>query len=936
MEQLEQFYEELLQEASKKRFIYSIDELTNEEKADFTSWFDSHTNAQSMINWQNKSELTRDNLQCVKDEVEAKAAAKKKDHDKYRLGRNDPLLMFTSKPEMFDILKVDDKWIFAQCKSHAACNFADSFECGGAGAKWCVGWTDNPAHWNSYTRQGMEFVLAYNKKGDPKKEDDLKYMIQIDPNGGTQAWLQTDHASDTIKLDRFEEFFGLELESYSNGDPTNIPAKIEGKVYIKAPVKKSSIEEVGLTGKLKIGEKKFDVSYKQGYSRNINFLSEIIVPEGIEVLGEGCFSHRYDRLTKIVLPSTLKEIKANAFSADYGTDTNVILEIPESVEKISDQAFGNNCLAKKIIFRGDKFKFVDSNGGDNIFNPFIGFLERPLRRSSSYVDQLDCLVKDSDNFIIQKIGTDENHTMGYIISQKMSNGSEKLLAVNLPSQAETNANIRNYLDKFEDTANMAFTTSDFIMIPSKIKHIRGPISGGDTETVVIPESVETISCDAFTDFNGSNVWSTNIVILNKNFRFVPANGHKNLEDPFSHACVEVLTLPKDHDIYSVEKVGDINYLISTENNKRTLLGACVHRSFNTKNVSLPNNIYAIANNVLSGMRINVNSITIPDTVMLIGTNALSKVSCENSTITLGKNVIGIGNNALPCAKVIILPPNLRFLGTPNSHFDKTSWSSSTLIITNTNSEIANKFIAQYPTTNIIYDPTVLNGATNPIKGVTIVGNTVLSITKDAKGPLELPETVTNIITDAASHATNITSLKFKSSSIDLQRCAFSSCTKIAEITFPEKVTFSGHLCFYDCKRLTSIKFAPNSTISFNGKGAFESCKALDKVVLPEGLVSLGDTTFSKCVSLTSITLPSTLTSFGSQAFLETSLCKIKYNGTKAQWLALIKTLKASRRSDQKILQSLVMCRDGFMLGKTAISLDNAKRYLAMVNQQSAR
>ena len=934
MEQLKQFYEELLQEASKARFIKAIEGLTDEEKQDFISFFDSHVNAQNMINWNNKSELTKENLERVVNEVKAKAEAKKKEHDKYRLGRNDPLLMFTSKPEMFDILKVDDKWIFAYCKSHAACNFADSFECGGAGAKWCVGWTNNPAHWNSYTSRGMEFVLAYNKKGDPKKEDDLKYMIQIDPNGQTQAWLQTDHASDTIKLNEFEEFFGLELEKDQEGVSTDKPAIIDGNVYVKPPIKRLSSNK-GVSGTLKIGKRSFDVSLNAGYYReNANSISEIIVPEGVEVIAQECFSHYYDRLEKIVLPSTLKEIKDNAFTADYDSTREVVLEIPENVEKIADSAF-DRCIAKKIIFRGDKVKFVDSNGGDNITNPFKDFLQSPSVRQDAYVDQLDCLNRTSKNFIIQKIGNGENSVIGYIVSQLMPNGSEKLLTVNLPTEVETNVEVRSYLDKFTDTAKLAFSTSDFISLPSRITRISGPITDTAAQTLVIPESAEEISCDAF---NVGRFYAlfNKIVILSKKFKFVPAGGHKNLEDPFSQVYVNDLILANDHDIYSVEEIGNIKYVVSTENGKRTLLGACIPRNKAVaKKMELPNDIYAISNNVISGRNISVDSITIPDSVRLIGSGALKGIVCNN-TVYIGKNVIGIGNDALPCAKCVILPAGLKFLGKPNDHFNNTSYLNGTIVLTNTDAELATKFMSQYSDIkNIIYNPDILN-VNNSIKGVTYAGNILMNISKEAKGPITLPENVTFINAEAASHATNITSLSFKSKSIEFQRTSFYSCTKLAEITFPEKVIFNGHWCFANCKRLTSIKFTPVSTINFNNsRCTFDSCKSLEKVVLPEGLLSLGDSTFSKCIKLTDITLPSTLTDFGSQVFLGTNLCRIKYNGTRAQWLTLIKTLKATRRSDQKILQSLVLCKDGFILRKNAISVATAKQYLTMLNQQLA-
>ena len=54
--------------------------------------------------------------------------------------------------------------------------------------------------------------------------------------------------------------------------------------------------------------------------------------------------------------------------------------------------------------------------------------------------------------------------------------------------------------------------------------------------------------------------------------------------------------------------------------------------------------------------------------------------------------------------------------------------------------------------------------------------------------------------------------------------------------------------------------------SLSEYSTFENCTALESVILPEGITSLGGYTFSNCTSLKGIDLPSTLTSLGSYCF----------------------------------------------------------------------
>ena len=80
------------------------------------------------------------------------------------------------------------------------------------------------------------------------------------------------------------------------------------------------------------------------------------------------------------------------------------------------------------------------------------------------------------------------------------------------------------------------------------------------------------------------------------------------------------------------------------------------------------------------------------------------------------------------------------------------------------------------------------------------------------------------------------------------------------------VKIIGYCAFQDCKSLTSITI-PNSVTSV-GDFAFSSCSGLTSVTIPNSVTSIGICSFSYCYSLTTVNLPNSLTYIGKQAFWE--------------------------------------------------------------------
>lgn len=108
----------------------------------------------------------------------------------------------------------NDTYYFVQPLSYKCCVFMDSFECGGQGAKWCLGYKENDSYWNNYCNDNDLFVFVFNKKefaNKTNKEDKLKFMIELSlDRKKTQVWKQSDHSNETTKLDNIKAEFGYD------------------------------------------------------------------------------------------------------------------------------------------------------------------------------------------------------------------------------------------------------------------------------------------------------------------------------------------------------------------------------------------------------------------------------------------------------------------------------------------------------------------------------------------------------------------------------------------------------------------------------------------------------------------------------------------------------------------------------------------------------
>lgn len=166
------------------------------------------------------------------------------------------------------------------------------------------------------------------------------------------------------------------------------------------------------------------------------------------------------------------------------------------------------------------------------------------------------------------------------------------------------------------------------------------------------------------------------------------------------------------------------------------------------------------------------------------------------------------------------------------------------------------------------------------EGVTTINNMAFFRCKSIK-TVTIPSSVSYISSYAFSNCPNLKSIKVSpenSAYHSQDNCLIHTSTKTLVLGFDDSiipkdgsVTTIGSNAFNYCKNLKSIDIPDSITII--DSGAFYQCTNLTIVTIPNSVISIGSQAFGNCTNLTSITIPDSVTSIDFDAFSQCTKLK---------------------------------------------------------------
>ena len=593
-----------------------------------------------------------------------------------------------------------------------------------------------------------------------------------------------------------------------------------------------------------------------------SLLESVTIPEGVTTIGE--FAFFCSNIKELILPSTVTEIGDNAFYRPKSIICNAA-----TPPTLGDNAFRSNISIK--VPMASIVAYRQAEGWKNFTNYYGG--EVVADGITYRIDENGAMVAAAETSLTEAnipsaVEFEGNQYAVTKINDKAFSDNTNLTAVTLPESVVTLGS-----DAFSGCQSLKT-----IKIPSKVTAIpdRCFVSCSSLENVTIPEGVTTVGLYAFSNcrFKTLTLPSTitkiddGVFSHNNNLRTITCNAVTPPmlgDNVFYYSATSSVKVPLQSiaayrqadgwknisEYYVYEVISDgVTYRIDDKAAYVRAVDKTVSEIYLAENVAFEGAqypLYKIADKAFAGNG-SITLVTVPATVETIGSNAFDGVTYP--IIKIKATTPPVLASKLPMLSAIVPPASVKAYKAANY------WKDMTIIGEGKNDIEVTTSATVDLTEAIMTQAKITPASVTSIK---------------VHGPLTNDDIINALNTNMRScYAIDLSDAEIEA----LPDGAFNGKIGLLEITLPAGLKAIGNNAFRGCFALRNEVTIP-AGVQTIGSYAFSGCRnAKFNPALPETLTAIGDYAFQNCANLYAVTLPASLQTIGGYAFYASSIQKI--------------------------------------------------------------